>query len=128
MSKIDIDRFVCDMMKLTYLPAQTKHTVAHLLLLQNLEYTYGEIQGTPLPDKEEAYIDEALKNGSMIRESQLAYAHHTVDDYKKRFSDLFKEMESDLGRCGSMEMYHGQEIKDECDKPLKENIIVNFNF
>lgn len=35
----------------------------------------------------------------------------TTNDYKKKFIDLFKEMEQDLGECASLEIERENEIR-----------------
>ena len=51
-----------------------------------------------------------------------------VDEYKTKFADLFMEMEKEHGRCRSVEMYHGQEIKDFNGEPVRANIVVKIDF
>ena len=36
----------------------------------------------------------------------------TINEYKQRFLEIFKEMEKEHGRIKSVEMEHGEEIYD----------------
>ncbi len=51
-----------------------------------------------------------------------------IDEYKKKFSDLFKEIEKEHGKCESVKVYHGEEIKDSYGRTCAENIIVEIHF
>ena len=80
MSEIDIDKFICSLRKEL---CETQYfelirIIDTALEEQGCEYKDGEIieieEQKPLTEEQKAFIDECLKNGSMIRWSDLAYA------------------------------------------------------
>lgn len=103
---INIDKFVCSLMRFTPVTAETKYLIQSALKDQGLQYKDGEIQRIPFKEKQKAHIDEGLKNGSMARESDLLHPddwyeciHSFLDEYdypsfvKGEFANLGKILE-----------------------------------
>ena len=52
----------------------------------------------------------------------------SIEEYRKKFTDLFLEMEKEHGHCIAVEIEKGDCVYDGCGEVLSEKIICKIHF